>query len=138
MVASLSPQNLTIGRLASAAGVNVETIRYYQRIGLINKPEKPHHGFRIYSTQALDKIKFTKRAQQLGFSLVEIVELLELGSENCCDVRNRAEKKRDKIVKQIEDLQALHSTLDELISACLSGKNNQKCPIVETLQAKSI
>lgn len=126
-------QTMTIGHLAAAAKVNVETIRYYQRIGLISEPKKPQQGFRKYQRKVLDKIKFIKRAQQLGFSLLEITDLFELGDGHCNDVRKRAEKKRDKIDKQIKDLQTLHTTLDQLIHACHSGRGNQKCPIVETL-----
>ncbi len=128
----------TIGRLATAAGVNVETVRYYQRIGLIDEPTKPAHGFRKYSNEALEHIKFIKRAQQLGFSLQEIADLLELGDGHCRDVRIRAEQKSDKIAKQIRDLQALQDTLNQLIRACHSGKGKQKCPIVETLLAQDI
>lgn len=129
---------MTIGRLADAAEVNVETIRYYQRIGLINEPEKPQQGFRKYSCRSLEQIIFIKRAKQLGFSLQEIADLLEMGDGNCSDVRVRAEKKRDKIEKQIKDLQALKDTLNQLIQACRSGKGKQKCPIVETLLDKHI
>jgi len=126
----------TIGRLAAAAGVNVETIRYYQRIGLISEPKKPTQGFRKYHNETLEQIKFIKRAQQLGFSLQEIDDLLELGDGHCRDVRIRAEQKRDKIEKQIRDLQNLKNTLTQLIHACHSGKGKQKCPIVETLLAQ--
>ena len=133
MSSEIQSRNMTIGRLAEAAGVNVETIRYYQRIGLIYEPRKPQHGYRTYTHEVLAKIIFIKRAQQLGFSLDEIADLLELGDGDCSDVRKRAEKKRDKIAKQIKDLQALQTTLDQLINACQSGRDNQKCPIVETL-----
>ena len=125
--------DLTIGRMAKAAGVNVETVRYYQRIGLINEPRKPPQGFRTYSNETLEQIQFIKRAQQLGFSLEEIADLLELGEGHCQDVRLRAEQKRDKIEKQIQDLQALQKTLNRLIQSCQSGNNGEKCPIVETL-----
>ena len=131
-----SPQKqpeFTIGRLATAAGVNVETIRYYQRVGLIQKPKKPAQGFRKYPAETLEQIRFIKRAQQLGFSLQEIADLLALGDGHCHDVRIRAEEKRDKIAKQIQDLQALQVTLNQLINKCRSGKGNQNCPIVESL-----
>jgi len=129
----MNSPNLTIGRMAKAAGVNVETVRYYQRIGLIDEPVKPQQGFRKYSKETLEQIQFIKRAQQLGFSLQEIADLLEMGDGHCSDVRIRAEKKRDKIEKQIQDLQALQDTLNQLIKACHSGKDRQKCPLVETL-----
>ena len=133
-----SQSEYTIGRLAAAAGVNVETVRYYQRIGLIDEPKKPEQGFRKYPNQTLEHIIFVKRAQQLGFSLQEIADLLELGDGHCRNVRIRAEQKRDKIEKQIRDLQALQDTLTQLISACHSGKDKQKCPIVETLLTQEI
>jgi MerR family mercuric resistance operon transcriptional regulator len=124
---------LTIGRLAQAASVNVETIRYYQRVGLVREPGKPAQGFRRYPEDTIDQIKFIKRAQQLGFSLKEISELLILGKGHCKDVRKRAEAKRDRIESQIKDLEALRSTLTTLIKACHSGKGKHACPIVETL-----
>ena len=126
----------TIGRLAIAAGVNVETVRYYQRIGLIIEPTKPAQGFRQYSDEVLEQIQFIKRAQKLGFSLQEIADLFELGDGHCRDVRIRAEEKCEKIGKQIKDLQALQATLTNLVSACNEGKGNQACPIVETLLAQ--
>ena len=138
MKSELQGQSLTIGRLAKAAGVNVETIRYYQRIGLIREPQKPQQGFRQYQAETLEQIKFIKRAQQLSFSLHEIAELLELGDGHCSNVRERAEKKRDKIEKQIKDLQALQGTLNQLIDTCHSGKDSPKCPMVEALLYKDI
>ena len=124
---------LTIGRLASAADINVETIRYYQRTGLIKEPKKPASGFRIYSKESLTQLKFIKRAQRLGFTLKEISELLELGQGHCSDVKHKAEEKREIIVQQIKDLQALQDTLEQLIRSCKSGSSEQNCPIVETL-----
>jgi len=127
---------LTIGKLASSAGVNVETIRYYQRIGLIVEPDRPQQGYRKYPNETVDHIKFIKRAQQLGFSLEEITDLISLGDGHCRDIRERAEIKRDKIERQIRDLQALSDTLTQMINACYSGKHKHKCPIVETLLAQ--
>lgn len=124
---------LTIGRLAKAASVNVETIRYYQRVGLVKEPSKPAQGFRQYPVDTIEQIKFIKRAQLLGFSLKEIAELLVLGNGHCKDVRKRAEAKRDRIDSQIKDLEALRNTLNTLIQACHSGKGKHECPIVETL-----
>ena len=126
-------QKLTIGKLASAAGVNVETIRYYQRIGLIAEPDRPQQGYRKYPTESIDHIKFIKRAQQLGFSLEEIADLISLGDGHCRDIRERAETKREKIESQIRDLQVLCNTLTKMINAWYSGKNKHTCPIVESL-----
>jgi len=124
---------LTIGRLAKLVGVNVETIRYYQRIGLIDEPAAPLNGFRQYPVKTAENITFIKRAQRLGFSLKEIAELLKIGDGHCDDVRVRAEEKRNKIEEQIRDLQLLRDTLDQLICECKSGNDGAHCPIVETL-----
>lgn len=131
----MNQKPLTIGFLAKAADVNIETIRYYQRIALITEPEKPAQGYRIYPPDTLKRIKFIKRAQQLGFSLSEIAELLELGEGSCTDVRHRAEEKRIHIDQQINDLQNLRNTLTELINACQSDSDSRHCAIVETLTA---
>jgi MerR family mercuric resistance operon transcriptional regulator len=126
---------LTIGHLAKAAGVNVETVRYYQRIGLITEPVKPAQGYRIYPEESLVRIKFIKRAQQLGFSLKEIEELLELGEGHCDDIRLRAEEKRTQVDNQIKDLKKLRATLNELIDSCHKTGKSSQCAIVETLTA---
>jgi len=127
------PHELTIGRLAKRVDVNVETIRYYQRIGLIEEPTTPLSGFRRYPVKTAENITFIKRAQRLGFSLKEIAELLKIGDGHCVDVRTRAEEKRNKIEDQIRDLQALSKTLETLIGECKTGGNSTHCPIVETL-----
>jgi len=124
---------LTIGRLARMADVNVETVRYYQRIGLVPEPEKPAQGFRTYPLETIARIRFIRRAQQLGFSLKEIRELLELGDGHCADVRVRAEEKRARVDDRIQELQALLATLDDLIGACRQGRDDAHCPIVESL-----
>lgn len=123
----------TIGHLARAAGVNVETIRYYQRLGIINEPAKPLDGYRTYPADTVERILFIRRAKELGFKLKEIAELLDLGEGNCSDVRQRAEAKRTHIEKQIKDLQNLKNTLDTLINACLSDSVPGHCPIVDAL-----
>lgn len=126
-------KTLTIGRLASLAAVNIETIRYYQRIGIITEPAKPLEGYRIYPAESVGRIRFIKRAQQLGFSLKEIADLLELGDGHCSDIMQRAERKREHINKQIKDLQKLKQTLDTLIDTCRADKQSTHCPIIETL-----
>ncbi|VAW90726.1 hypothetical protein MNBD_GAMMA21-1805 [hydrothermal vent metagenome] len=122
---------LTIGYLARAASVNIETVRYYQRIGLIEEPKKPSSGYRIYSTETVDRIKFIKSAQPLGFSLQEIAELLDLGDGQCDDVRLHAEQKRSNIDQQIKELTKLRKTLDKLIKSC--NADNAQCPIIKSL-----
>ncbi|VAW54483.1 hypothetical protein MNBD_GAMMA07-174 [hydrothermal vent metagenome] len=124
---------LTIGRVANAAGVNLETVRYYQRIGLVTEPEKPEVGYRIYPFATIARIRFIKRAQQLGFKLHEVAELMELDEGHCEDVRERAEKKLIQINNQISDLSNLRTTLDSLIETCHLDGSSDHCPIIETL-----
>ena len=128
---------LTIGRLARAAGVHVETVRYYQRVGLITEPPRPLAGFRVYPPETVDRIRFIKRAQKLGFSLQDISHLLELGDGHCDDVRVQAEAKILKIEAQIKDLQAMRKALKKLVIECRSGKHRGHCPIVQSLTNKS-
>jgi len=125
-------KSLTIGRLARAAEVNIETIRYYQRINLIVEPVKPQSGYRQYDVDIINRIHFIKRAQKLGFSLKEIADLLAMGDGHCADIRKRAEEKRDVINKQIDDLVNLRKILDNLIHSC-DTTGDAHCPIVETL-----
>lgn len=125
-------QSLTIGRLARAADVNIETIRYYQRVNLIVEPAKPQSGYRQYNVDIINRIHFIKRAQKLGFSLKEIADLLEMGDGHCDDIRQRAEEKREVINQQIADLTNMRETLDNLIHSC-DTTGDTHCPIVETL-----
>ena len=124
---------LTIGSLAKSANVNVETIRYYQRIGLVIEPTKPLEGFRIYPEETISQIRFIKRAQKLGFSLQDIAQLLALGDAHCDNVREQTEAKLLQIETQIKDLQAMRKTLKKLITECSSNRDNRGCPIVQTL-----
>lgn len=124
---------LTIGRLAKATNVNVETIRYYQRVGLVIEPTKPPEGFRIYPDVTISRIRFIKRAQKLGFSLQDVAHLLELGDGHCDDVREQAEAKLTQIEAQIKDLQSMRKTLKKLVTECSSVEGKRGCPIVQTL-----
>lgn len=131
----MSTQNgsLTIGKLAKQYDVNVETIRYYQRVGLMEAPAKPPNGYRRYSRAAGARLSFIKRAQKLGFSLREVRELLDLGTGRCDNVRTLAERKRNVIGAQIRDLQSIHDMLDQLISACNDGNGSGDCAIIDRL-----
>jgi len=121
-----SAGTLTIGKLARSAGVNVETVRYYQRRGLM-----PHPG-RYYATEQLARLHFIRRAQELGFTLKEIGELLRLDSAACGEARGLAERKRADIDARLRDLRAMRRTLDRLIRTCASGRS-PACPIIESL-----
>ena len=127
---------LTIGKLAQRAGVNVETIRYYQRVGLLKEPDKPAYGYRHYPADDIARIRFIKRAQQLGFTLKEISELLSLGDGHCTDVQALAEQKRDKIDQQISDLKAMRQVLTDLIEACQSDRSSEHCSVIDALSGQ--
>ncbi len=92
---------LTIGKLAKQANVTIETIRHYQRKGLLNEPAKPQSGFRHYPAEAISKLHFIKRAQQAGFTLKEISTLLSLDNEHCQDIQKLAEQKCQAIDEQL-------------------------------------
>ena len=124
----------TISQFAKAAQVNVETIRFYERKGLLEQPIKPSQGYRKYSEQALASVVFIKRAQKLGFTLTEIASLLVLSATNCDDVQHLAENKLEIIDDKIKDLSNLKDSLVGLISACKSNPTNEKCPIINSLQ----
>ena len=127
-------EGLTIGRLAKAAGVNVETIRYYQRRGLVEEPSKPLGGYRRYAASAASRVRFIKRAQQLGFTLQEITELLRLeDGQNCREARSLAEHKLDSIEKRIADLTRMSRMLKGLIAECARDERPRSCPIIATL-----
>jgi Hg(II)-responsive transcriptional regulator len=124
---------LTIGSLARAAGVGVETIRYYQQRLLLPIPATSG-GFRQYPAELVDRIRFIKRAQELGFSLDEIAGLLRLndGSDRK-SIRNIANARLEQIEAKIADLRRVQSVLKHLIAVCEHTKAGLPCPIIETL-----
>lgn len=132
-------QTLTIGKLAAAAGVNVQTVRYYERRGLIIPSGRRRSGYREFTGQDVRRIRFIKRAQELGFKLDEIAELLELradGTDGCDDVRHRAEDKIDEVAARIDDLQRLRRTLDALVATCRRRGASDPCPILAALDTQ--
>ncbi len=129
--------NLTIGTLAKVAGVNVETIRFYQRIGLLPMPPKPYGGIRRYSGADVARVRFVKSAQRLGFSLDEINDLLQLEDGTHCDEAGRlAERKLRDVREKLADLARMEATLSDLVSACHATKGNVSCPLIASLQGK--
>jgi MerR family mercuric resistance operon transcriptional regulator len=127
---------LSIGSLAKAADVNVETIRYYQRRGLLDEPSKRLGGHRRYSPSAATRVRFIKRAQQLGFTLEEIKDLLLLeDGQSCRETRMLAEHKLDLIEQRIVELSRMRRLLKGLIAECVEGKRPRSCPIIATLSA---
>ena len=126
----------TIGKLAAAAGVTVETIRYYESRGLIDQPPKPPQGFRRYSLDAVTRIQCIKRAQELGFTLTEVAELLDLRvhADSLCDeVREQAEAKITDIKEKIRTLQRMEQTLSDLVQSCEQRTPTGTCPILQAL-----
>ena len=131
-------EELTIGRLAKAAGVNIETIRYYQRRGLVDEPAKPLGGHRRYDPSAARRVQFIKRAQQLGFTLDEVTGLLRLeDGQSCRETRLLAERKLAMIEARIADLARMRRILKGLIAECAAGQRPRSCPIIGTLSAHS-
>jgi len=128
---------LTIGKLAQTAQVSVETIRYYERRGLITQPPKPAQGYRTYPKATLARLLFIKRAQELGFALEEIAKLLALGETHCAEVQTLAEGKLASVRAKINDLCRLERVLKDLVIQCRSNPDNTACPIVESLQPDS-
>ncbi len=124
---------LTIGKLASKASINVETIRYYERRGLIKQPLKPKIGYRKYGRDTLQRLLFIKRAKSLGFSLDDIEKLLILSEGRCTDVQSIAEQKLNHIKTKVQDLLRLEDALEQLVRQCSNNVDNAHCPIIETL-----
>ena len=132
--------NLTIGTVAKNAGVGVETIRFYERQGLIEQPPRPVAGFRHYPEDTVMRVRFIRHAKKLGFSLQEIGELLDLSLEseqNCREVQIRTEAKISAISSRIAALEKMKGVLSQLVVACRTGDQTQKCPIIESIIEES-
>jgi len=126
-------KGLSRTHLAKEAGVGVETIRYYERRGLIDPPYKQEHAHPLYSSRALDQLKFVKRAQNAGFTLKEIATLLSLGSDHCTVTKTLAQEKLENIKQQITELKDTANLLQALIEQCDAGEQQGKCALFETL-----
>src|SRR5215831_17999081 len=124
---------MRIGELARSVDVNIETIRYYHRIGLLTLPEKPYGGTRSYGDEDLQRVRFIRRAQQLGFSLEDIRELLELSSSDCERVEKLAAEKLTEVKAKLRQLRRIESILAKTVEQCARRKGDQPCPIIETL-----
>lgn len=132
-------ENLTIGVFARAAGVNVETIRFYQRKGLLPEPARPYGGIRRYGEADVARVRFVKSAQRLGFSLDEIAELLRLEDGTHCEEASRmAEHKLKDVREKLADLARMEAALAEIVQACHSRKGNFSCPLVASLQGETM
>lgn len=128
---------LTIGTLADAAGVGRETVRFYERKGLVADPPRSEGGYRLYPRETIGRLRFIRRAQELGFTLSEIARLLELRAEDeaaCEAVEARARRKLADVESKIEDLTRIGNALDRLIEKCKARQPTGECPILEELQ----
>ena len=132
---------LTISKAAREAGVGVETVRFYERQGLIEQAPKPTgSGVRIYSPDMVARIRFIREAQQIGFSLREIRELLALRADpsaDCSDVREQATAKLEEVRRKIERLREIGTALETLIAACPGRGGLQACSIMDALTQRS-
>ena len=121
------------GELAARAGVNPQTLRYYERRGLLPEPARTATGYRVYDGGALRRLAFIRRAQRVGFSLAEIEVLLHLApdrSADCRDARAMAQQKVGDIDRQMEDLLAIRQTLVELEEQCATAQPPEGCPML--------
>ena len=125
---------LSIGRVAAAAGVNVETVRFYQRLGLLAEPARPHGGVRRYGSEFVARLRFIKRAQQLGFSLADIQRLMVLENpQSCSKARSLAAEKLALVEARLADLERMRGVLKDLVARCGLRRGKVACPIIATL-----
>ena len=130
---------MTIGELARRGRVNLETIRYYEREGLLPKPRRLPSGYRVFSQDDARRVRFIKQAQELGFSLKEIKELLALRihpGTTCADVRGRTAAKIADIDEKLRRLRAMKKALARLTAACSGQGAVRDCPILESLDSE--
>jgi len=132
-------ERLTIGRLAAKSGVSVDTIRYYEKEALLQPPKRSAGGFRLYTDEAIRRLRFIRHAQQCGMALSEIRTLLDIKRQDdaCChDVRSLAVRKRLHIEQQIRSLQAMSQALGQLIEDCSGGQAPvDECPILAAMES---
>ena len=130
---------MTIGQVARSAGASVETIRFYEREGLLERPARSASGYRKYAPEAVARLRLIRQAKDLGFSLNEIKELLALRvapGKSCSDVRARAERKIADIDQRIAALKRMKAALARLAAACSGRGPTSECPILEALESE--
>lgn len=127
-------KRLTIGAFAKAAGVNVETIRFYQHKGLLPTPVRPPGSIRRYGKTDVARVKFVKAAQRLGFSLGEISQLLMLeDGTHCSEAAELASQRLDDVRAKLADLNRIEAVLTELLSECHAHQDDVSCPLISAL-----
>lgn len=132
-------ETMTIGRVAKQAGVGIETVRYYEREGLLETPTRSDSGYRQYPKDAVRRIHFIKRAKDLGFTLKEISELMAIRTEpgaSCSDVKIRAGAKIADIDKRLRELTKMKNALVKLARECNTSGPVADCPILEAMEPK--
>jgi len=125
-----------MGELAERSGVGIETVRYYERIGLMPEPSRRESGYREYPPESVDRLRFIRRAKDLGFTLKQIDQLLSIsldGDVNCLEVSERARVKLREIDRKIADLRRMRDSLACLADACNGDRPSDACPIIEAL-----
>lgn len=133
-------KNMTVGDVAGRAGVNVQTVHYYERRGLIPTPGRNDSNYRVYQPDTVSRIHFVQRAQELGFSLKDIRDLLALRAaprSRCDQVRRRAEAKLGDIDQKIKTLRAMRKALSKVVGECSGSGPITDCPILEALDRES-
>ena len=124
------------GQVARDAGVNIETLRYYERRGILPRPARRASGYRDYTDEAVNVIRFVKRAQELGFSLDEIETLLTLaagGPESCDSARTLASRKLRELDQKMRSIRAMQDSLRRLVATCAMPRNERDCPLLHAL-----
>jgi len=130
----MSEEALTIGRLAAAAEVNVETVRYYQRIRLMPVPKKAAGGIRRYGASELSRLRFIKTAQGLGFTLEEIADLVKLDDgTHCKEAHDIAAQKLNTVRARLRDLKSIERSLSRLVRQCETHRGAIRCPLIDEL-----
>jgi MerR family mercuric resistance operon transcriptional regulator len=134
----MTQKSFTIGILAKKAGVNVETIRFYQRRGLLVEPVRPFKGVRHYSERDMQRIRFIRQGQKLGFSLNEVAELLSLeDGQHCREAKEIALRKLILIRERMEGLRTMETALSNLVESCANNIDSVSCPIILALLGTS-
>ena len=130
--------SFTIGRLAQAAGVGIQTVRFYERRGLLARPRRDGTAYRRYTADHLMRLRFIRKAQRLGFSLKEVRALLDMSAGSgtaCADVKGKADRKVEEIVEKIKDLERMKDALEALSKACgVDRRAMTRCRILECFE----
>lgn len=129
---------MKIGEVAKRSGTGIETIRFYEREGLLLEPERRPSGYRQYGEATVERLDYIRRAKELGFTLAEIKELLELSfaASNCEHIRQRAEAKITDIESKIRSLQQLKRSLGKIVERCRTKNSTEDCPLVHNTKKR--